>query len=89
VLAACGVREEYDWHRVSLVVFNPAHSLFVEVKALNREDHLLALHRKIPDKYIPQIIHQLLVSRARHSHYQSYSDYFPPAQRLNSSTIHS
>ena len=82
VPAACGAREEYDCLRVSLFVFNPAHSLFVEVKAPNRADHAGALEGRVPEKYIPQIMHQYLVSGAKQAHYLSYSNYFPVGQRL-------
>jgi predicted phage-related endonuclease len=82
VPAACGVREEYDWLKVSLDGYNPELSLFVEVKAPNREDHAGALEGLVPEKYIPQIMHQYLVSGARHAHYLSYSNYSPDAQQL-------
>jgi predicted phage-related endonuclease len=82
VPAACGVHEQHDWLKVSLDGYNPAYSLFVEVKAPNREDHTGAPQGVVPEKYVPQIMHQYLVSGARHAHYLSYSNYFPVAQQL-------
>jgi predicted phage-related endonuclease len=82
VLAAWGVHEQYDRLKVSLDGYNPGYSLFVEVKAPNRKDHAGALEGVVPVKYVPQIMHQYLVSDARHAHYLSYSDHFPVAQQL-------
>jgi predicted phage-related endonuclease len=79
---AGGVHEEYDWLKVSLDGYAKPRSLFIEVKAPNRDDHLLALEQEVPEKYILQIIHQYIVSGARFAHYLSYSNYFPAAQRL-------
>jgi predicted phage-related endonuclease len=36
----------------------------------------------VPEKYVPQIMHQYLVSGARHAHDLTYSNYFPVGQRL-------
>ena len=52
------------------------------MKAPNRKDHTGALEGVVPEKYVPQIMHQYLVSGARHAHYLSYSNYFPVAQQL-------
>jgi predicted phage-related endonuclease len=82
VPAACGVHEQYDWLKVSLDGYNPERSLLVEVKAPNKADHAGALEGRVPEKYVPQIMHQYLVSGARHAHYLSYSNYFPEDQKL-------
>lgn len=82
VPAVCGVHDEHEWLKVSLDGWNAEHSLFVEVKAPNKDDHALALAGGIPEKYIPQLVHQYLVSGARTCHYISYNDYFRPSVQV-------
>jgi len=76
----CGVHDTIPWLKVSLDGWNEAKKVAVEIKAPNRDDHLCALSGKIPEKYLPQCDHQLLVSGARTLHYVSYSNYFPKGQ---------
>ena len=80
----CGVHDRFDFIRASFDGYNQEHSLVVEIKAPNAEDHKVALSGQVPTKYIPQCNHLLLVSGARVLHYVSYSDnrQFSPAQQL-------
>lgn len=80
--AVCGTHETHDWLKVSLDGYNAERSLIAEVKAPNKDDHALALAGGVPDKYIPQLLHQYLVSGAKTCHYISFSDYFEKSKRL-------
>lgn len=78
----CGVHDEIPWLKVSLDGWNAERRIAVEIKAPNRDDHLCALSGKIPEKYVPQCDHQLLVSEAKMLHYVSYSNYFKPEEQF-------
>jgi putative phage-type endonuclease len=44
----------------------------VEIKCPGVKDHTTALNGKVPDKYVPQIMHQLYVSDAEVAYYWSW-----------------
>src|SRR5882762_4567988 len=78
----CGVHDSIPWLKVSLDGWNQEKKIAVEIKVPSKTDHLCALSRKIPEKYIPQCNHQLLVSEARMLHYVSYNPHFTKEQEL-------
>lgn len=78
----CGVDERDAWLKVSLDGWNGELLLAVEFKVANRADHAAALASKVPAKYAPQLEHQQLVSKARTSHYVSYSRWFDAGRRF-------
>ncbi len=45
----------------------------VEIKVPGAEDHALAMKGTVPEKYRPQVLHQLVVTGAKVAHYYSYS----------------
>jgi len=47
--------------------------VLVEIKCPNREDHALALRGKVPEKYIPQLQHQLAVTGLDGMYYFSFT----------------
>jgi hypothetical protein len=80
----CVLHDEYDWCRSSLDGWVEELGLGLEIKAPNRDDHRCALDGKVPEKYYPQVLHQLLVTGAVAWHYVSQGDErsFPMAKRL-------
>ncbi len=46
--------------------------IMVEIKCPNKQDHSVALNKKIPEKYIPQVQHQLLVTGLDGMYYVSF-----------------
>jgi len=66
------VHEKYDWLRASLDGYNAEASIVLEIKCPGAADHALAVAGKVPEKYLPQLQHQLLVTGARVAHYYSF-----------------
>lgn len=51
---------------------NPAHGgVVLEIKYASREAHLQALNDQVPPKYLPQLLHQCLVTGSDKIHYVS------------------
>jgi len=48
------------------------NNIVLEIKAPGTEDHSLAVAGKVPEKYYPQLQHQLLVTGASCAHYYSF-----------------
>jgi putative phage-type endonuclease len=63
---------EHEWIRASLDGYNETHNFLVEIKCPGADDHAKAMQGLIPEKYYPQIQHQLLASGAAKAHYISY-----------------
>ena len=63
---------EYPYLRASLDGYNAEHKIILEIKCPSEKDHALAKTGVIPDKYYPQLQHQLLVTGANAVHYYSY-----------------
>jgi putative phage-type endonuclease len=78
----CCVHDEHDWLKASLDGYNADRNLAVEIKAPNKDDHSQALAGEVPEKYLAQVHHLLLVSGAGLLHYVSYSEYFPDSKKL-------
>lgn len=68
----CVQHEGYPWLRASLDGWNAERKIPLEIKCPGRKDHFVALGGRIPDKYLPQIQHILMVTGARELHYFSY-----------------
>lgn len=71
---AVGFHSEFPFLRVSLDGFNEDANILLEIKYAGKKDHALAIDGKVPDKYWPQIQHQLLVTGALEAHYFSYNE---------------
>lgn len=82
VPAVCGVHETYDFLKVSLDGWNGNLNLFAEIKCPNQKAHADALAGRVPEYYVPQLLHQFATSGGRACHYISYHDKYPPGQRL-------
>lgn len=63
---------EYPWMIASLDGLCMDGLVAVEIKCPGDEDHKLALQGKVPDKYYPQIQHQLAVTGLNEMYYFSY-----------------
>lgn len=50
------------------------HKCAVEIKCVGKKDHLLAVDGQIPDKYIPQLQHQIEVAGLDKIYYMSYAN---------------
>ena len=64
--------ERYDWMMASLDGMDPEGKHIVEIKTVNADDHALAESGKIPEKYFPQLQHQLEVTGLDMAYYFSY-----------------
>jgi putative phage-type endonuclease len=64
---------KYEWMIASLDGIDFDHQYIVEIKCPGKADHETALGGKIPDKYVPQIQHQLAVTGLTRAYYYSYS----------------
>ena len=62
----------YPFLRASLDGYSVESKLVLEIKCPGKDDHELALKNQVPDKYYPQIQHQLLVTGAEMAHYYSF-----------------
>lgn len=66
------IHETHEWVRASLDGMDIEETMAVEFKCPNQADHLVALNKKIPEKYIPQVQHQLLVTGLPGMYYCSF-----------------
>jgi putative phage-type endonuclease len=71
----CVISDEYEWLKASLDGWNDPLGLLVELKAVNIDDHETALAGKVPEKYFPQVQHQLIATspEGKSAQYVSYS----------------
>jgi putative phage-type endonuclease len=60
------------WMMASLDAIDILESVIAEIKCPGQDDHLLALQGKIPDKYFPQVQHQLEVCQLPKALYFSF-----------------
>lgn len=63
--------DEKPWLIASLDGISLEEDTFVEIKMANREDHEIAKQGNIPDKYIPQVQQQSIVTGAKNGFYFS------------------
>jgi len=78
----CCTHSCFDWIKGSLDGWVTGSRTVLEIKAPNDKDHDLALDQQIPKKYIPQVLHLLLVTGGSQLHYLSYSPGRPKAERF-------
>lgn len=69
---ACLIHPDYPFLKASLDGWNPERRMVVEIKCPGRADRDLALSGKVPPKYLPQVMHLLLVSGADRCLYVTY-----------------
>lgn len=61
-----------DFIRASLDGLDLEGKVLVEIKCPNKDDHFVAINKKVPEKYIPQVQHQLLVTGLDGMYYCSF-----------------
>lgn len=66
------VSEEHPWMMASLDGLSFDRKIAVEIKCPNRETHQMALNGQVPDKYIYQLQHQMLVLNLDFMYYFSF-----------------
>lgn len=66
--------KERDWMMASLDGVSLDREVIVEIKCPGAPDHELAAKGTVPDKYMPQVQHQLAVFDVTMAHYFSYRD---------------
>ena len=67
--------DSVDWMFASLDGYSTDGQTIIEIKCPKREDHELALDGIIPEKYYPQLQHQIAVTNAKHCFYVSYDGF--------------
>ena len=65
--------DDYSFLSASLDGFDSVLNVICEIKCPNALDHKLATQGKVPEKYIPQLQHAMLVTGLNHIVYCSYS----------------
>ncbi len=73
----CAIHSEYSFIKGSFDGYYTTGktSVILEIKCPNKYDHQGTLDGSVPDKYLPQLDHLLLVSDADFVHYVSYGSY--------------
>lgn len=61
-----------SWLRASLDGISMKGDILVEIKCPNKDDHLSAINKKVPEKYYPQCQHQLAVTGLQGMYYYSF-----------------
>lgn len=64
--------QEKSFIRASLDGIDMEGRVLVEIKCPNKDDHRIAINGMIPEKYIPQVQHQLLVTGLEGMYYLSF-----------------
>ncbi len=64
---------KFDWMVASLDGLDINEEAIVEIKCPGKEDHDLAKRGKVPEKYIPQLQHQMEVCEKEEVYYYSFS----------------
>lgn len=64
--------KDHPFIRASLDGYNEEKSIVLEIKCPGKDDHNTAKAGKVPDKYYPQVQHQLLATGAKLVHYYSF-----------------
>lgn len=63
---------KFNWMRASLDGIDVTGKIMVEIKCPNQEDHFVALNNKVPEKYWPQLQHQMEVVGSSEMFYFSF-----------------
>lgn len=66
------MHKDMSWVRASLDGIDLENKVMVEIKCPNKEDHFVAINKKVPEKYWPQVQHQLLVTGLEGMYYCSF-----------------
>jgi putative phage-type endonuclease len=74
LLPACGIHDIHRFMRSSFDGLDSAGKVGLEIKCPNRADHELALEKLVPEKYWPQVQHNIFVGSLDKLYYVSYSD---------------
>lgn len=72
VIPVVRLHAELSWMMASLDGLDASEQVMVEIKCPGKEDHRLAEEGKIPEKYIPQLQHQLAVTGLKEGYYFSF-----------------
>ena len=67
-----GVHDSIDWMAASFDGVSICRKFIIEIKAPGKKDHALALQGKVPEKYYPQVQHQICVSDVEFAYYYSF-----------------
>jgi putative phage-type endonuclease len=67
------IHAEYDWMIASLDGIDIEHKRIVEIKCPGKLDHECAMDGEIPEKYFPQLQHQMIVCDLDMAFYFSYT----------------
>jgi len=67
-----GTHDQHEFIRASLDGWNADEQKILEIKCPSKVDHAKAVKGKIPEKYIPQLQHQFLVTGAKSCDYFSF-----------------
>lgn len=67
------ISNEYEWMIASLDGINAEGTVILEIKCPGHVDHNTALAGNVPDKYYPQLQHQMFVTGLDKVHYYSYT----------------
>jgi len=72
VFPSVEVHRDHSWMIASLDGRDLEKKTIVEIKCPGKDDHNLALEGKVPDKYYPQLQHQMEVCNVDRMYYYSY-----------------
>src|ERR1044072_559693 len=75
VLPQVLVHPDYHWMMASLDGMDIEQKNIVEIKCPGKEDHFIAKSGEVPEKYYPQLQHQLEVSGLDMAYYFSYYEF--------------
>lgn len=64
---------KHEWMIASLDGIDMDGKILVEIKCAGEADHALAMQNKIPEKYYPQLQHQLAVTGLKKGYYYSFN----------------
>lgn len=70
----CVQHSRLDWLRASLDGLDDWGEVIVEIKAPNLDSHREALEGRVPDYYVPQLLHQAAVTGISRIDYVSFSE---------------
>lgn len=73
VFARCAEHDSISWMMASLDGIDMDQKICVEIKCAGKEDHGKALQGKVPEKYYPQLQHQLEVTGLDGMYYFSFN----------------
>ena len=70
----CCVHDDFPWFKASLDGWHEPTNLILEIKCPSWRDHTYALAKRVPDKYWPQVQHQMLLMGSDLLSYVSWTD---------------